>query len=92
MDYKVTPPEGSDSFECPESSNIYRAFYIKSDKTLVISFKDSKDSDHPKSAYEYHDVPEDIWNQFKSAPSKGQFARKAIVINPKYSGVKLWAI
>jgi len=48
------------------SSNIMSAGYDSGSETLEIEFKDG-------SVYQYYNVSEHLYEQFKAAPSKGQF-------------------
>jgi hypothetical protein len=50
----------------PESSNIAGFDYIKERQMLVVEFKNG-------GRYNYYDVPEIVFEQMKTAPSKGQF-------------------
>jgi hypothetical protein len=55
--------EWVDSFE---SSTILRFGYDKEGRSLTVEFKKS-------GSYRYFDVPEQIFQQMKQAPSKGSF-------------------
>ncbi len=72
----------------PQSSNVHSAIYMKDTQTLFVRFKDSKDSDTPKSAYGYKGVEEDTWKKMKRSESVGHFVRKEII--SKYDTEKLW--
>lgn len=48
------------------SSNIMSAGYDSASETMEIEFKDG-------AVYQYYNVHEHLYEQFKSAPSKGQF-------------------
>lgn len=48
------------------SSNVSRISYEESSSTLEIEFTNG-------SIYQYYDVGVNVWDDFKSAPSKGQF-------------------
>ncbi|WP_122670378.1 KTSC domain-containing protein [Pseudomonas viridiflava] len=48
------------------SSNIMSAGYDSASETMELEFKDG-------SVYQYYNVSEHLYEQFKSAPSKGQF-------------------
>ena len=48
------------------SSNIMSAGYDSASETMEIEFKDG-------AVYQYYNVNEHLYEQFKSAPSKGQF-------------------
>lgn len=63
-----------------ESSNIYQIGYESSTSTLEVEFKNRR-------VYQYFDVPEQIWKQFKMAESKGQFLHYNIKGNYRYSRV-----
>jgi len=49
-----------------KSSNIQAVGYVPKTSTLTVQFKGGK-------TYNYADVPEKIYNQFKSADSPGNF-------------------
>jgi hypothetical protein len=51
-----------------DSSNLYSIGYNRETSKLQIEFKDGK-------VYEYDDVPENVYDSFRRAESKGQFAR-----------------
>jgi hypothetical protein len=57
--------------ETPESSNIARFRYDEANQVLTIEFSHG-------GTYDYYDVPEHIFEQFKTAPSKGQFLSRSI--------------
>ena len=52
--------------ETPESSNITRIRYLSEQSILEIEFKKG-------FVYQYFDVPENVFEQLKSASSKGQY-------------------
>lgn len=49
-----------------ESSNIKEIGYDSTLETLRVMFKTGK-------SYDYQEVPDSVWQAFKSAPSKGKF-------------------
>jgi hypothetical protein len=53
-------------FETPDSSNIARIRYLSEQSILEIEFKKGL-------VYQYFDVPENVFEQLKSANSKGQY-------------------
>jgi hypothetical protein len=63
-----------------ESSNIYKIGYELSTYTLEVEFQN-------RSVYQYFDVPEQIWKQFKIAESKGKFLHDSIKGSYRYSRV-----
>jgi hypothetical protein len=52
--------------DTPESSNITRFGYENANRVLLVEF-------HDGAVYEYFDVPETVFEQMRSASSKGQF-------------------
>ncbi len=48
------------------SSNIISAGYDSASETMEIEFKDG-------AVYQYYNISEHLYEQFQSAPSKGQF-------------------
>lgn len=66
--------------ESPESSNITRFGYDQANQVVVVEFKNG-------SAYQYFDVPEQVFEQMKSAPSKGQFLAQVIKGTYRYARV-----
>jgi hypothetical protein len=57
--------------ETPESSNLVRFGYDAQNQVLTVEFKSG-------GTYNYFDVPEQIHEQMKAAPSKGQFLAQSI--------------
>jgi hypothetical protein len=57
--------------ECPESSTIIRCRYDGDAQILEVEFKSG-------TTYRYFDVPAPIFEQMKTAPSKGQFLAQTI--------------
>lgn len=57
--------------ESPESSNIARFGYDDATQVLFVEFKNG-------SVYHYFDVLESVFEQMKTAPSKGQFLARNI--------------
>lgn len=52
--------------DTPESSNIAKLVYNSETQTLEVTFKN-------ETIYLYFKVPEEIWDTFKHAESKGKF-------------------
>lgn len=48
------------------SSNVASIGYGVDEEILEVEF-------HSGAVYQYHDVPEDVWESFQTAPSKGRF-------------------
>lgn len=70
--------ETSDSFD---SSNITPPLrYENTTNTLEVTF-------HNGGTYHYFDVEEQVWNDFKTAESKGKFLHARIKGNFRYSKV-----
>lgn len=63
-----------------ESSNIAEIAYDASAQVLQVIF-------HNGSSYQYIDVPDHIWEQFKVAGSKGIFLNSSIKGQFRYSKV-----
>lgn len=63
-----------------ESSNIAEIAYDASAQVLQVIF-------HNGSSYQYFDVPDHIWEQFKVAGSKGIFLNSSIKGQFRYSKV-----
>lgn len=57
--------------DTPESSNITRFSYDEDGQILTVEFKNG-------GTYNYFDVPGVIFEQMKSAPSKGQFLAQSV--------------
>lgn len=53
------------------SSSVYKIGYEVSNSTLEVIF-------HNGGTYQYLDVPENVWEAFKSAESKGKFLAESI--------------
>lgn len=73
-----------DSFDSPESSTIASAFYDAMTRVLSVQFKRAKGK---LDRYDYADVPGELWAEFLSAESKGQFF--AARIRPLYTGTRI---
>ena len=63
-----------------DSSNVSKIGYENGTSTLQVEF-------HNGGIYEYFDVPENIWEEFKSAESKGQFLSQYIKGQYRYAKV-----
>lgn len=74
-----------DSHRFVNSSNVVSGIYDKITKIMWISFNSGQ--------YKYHDVPPEIWEGLKSAPSAGVYINAVIVgpdrKNPIYKGVRI---
>ncbi|MFA4987145.1 MAG: KTSC domain-containing protein [Candidatus Brocadiia bacterium] len=57
--------------ETPESSNISRFGYDEANQVLCVEFMNG-------SVYQYFDVPQSVFEQMKTAPSKGAFLAQNI--------------
>jgi hypothetical protein len=64
--------------ETPESSNIARFAYDEENNVLRVEFTSG-------GAYDYFDVPQQIFEGMKSASSKGQFLAQQIKGNYRYA-------
>lgn len=64
--------------ESPESSNISRFGHDDNSRVLYVEFKNG-------GVYQYFDVPEHVFEQMKSAPSKGQFLAQVIKGTYRYA-------
>ena len=67
-----------DWIDTPESSNISRFAYSLESLVLTVEFKNG-------GTYNYFDVPEIIFEQMKSASSKGQFLAQQIKGGYRYA-------
>lgn len=63
-----------------QSTTVQRISYEEKTSTLEVEF-------HNGSIYQYFDVPEQIWNAFKTADSKGQFIHQNLKGYYRYSRV-----
>ncbi len=64
--------------ETPESSNLLRFGYEATTQVLTVEFKNG-------GVYNYFDVPENVHEEMKAAPSKGQFLAKVIKTSFRYA-------
>ena len=64
--------------ESPESSNIARFGYDDANQVLFVEFKNG-------GVYQYFDVPQNVFEQMKTAPSKGQFLAQSIKGTYRYA-------
>lgn len=67
-----------DWVETPESSTIARFGYQETSQVLTVEFKSA-------GTYSYFDVPETVFEQMKTAPSKGQFLASNIKGTYRYA-------
>lgn len=68
------------SFESPESSTIGGANYDPDTQQLTVEFR------HRSQKYKYEGVKPDVWAEFVSSTSKGNFFSHRV--RPFYIGVK----
>jgi hypothetical protein len=66
--------------ETPDSSNIARFRYDEKAHVLTVEFKNG-------GTYNYYDVPQGVFEQMKSAPSKGGFLARSIKGAYRYARV-----
>jgi hypothetical protein len=66
--------------ETPESSNIARYRYDEKARVLTVEFKNG-------GTYNYYDVPQGVFEQMKTAPSKGEFLARNIKGAYRYARV-----
>jgi hypothetical protein len=64
--------------DSPESTNINRFGYDEANLVLFVEFKNG-------SVYQYFDVPEQLFEQMKSASSKGRFLAQMIKGTYRYA-------
>jgi hypothetical protein len=64
--------------ETPESSNVSGFGYNETSCILTVEFKSG-------SRYDYYDVPIQIYESMKEAPSKGQFLHYNVKGNYRYA-------
>ena len=62
------------------SSNVYKIGYEAANSTLEVIF-------HNGGTYQYFDVPQNIWEAFKAAESKGKFLAESIKGQFRYAKV-----
>jgi hypothetical protein len=62
----------------PESSNIAGFDYVEKTGVLIVEFKNG-------GRYSYYDVPQAVFEQMKSAPSKGQFLAQHVKGTYRYA-------
>ena len=67
-----------DWIDTPESSNISRFAYSLDSQVLTVEFKNG-------GTYNYFDIPEIVFEQMKSASSKGQFLAQQIKVSYRYA-------
>ena len=67
-----------DWIDTPESSNVSRFAYNSESQVLTVEFKNG-------GTYNYFDVPEIVFEQIKSASSKGQFLAQQIKGSYRYA-------
>ena len=66
--------------ETPDSSNIARYKYDDKARVLTVEFKNG-------GTYNYYDVPQGVFEQMKTAPSKGEFLARNIKGAYRYARV-----
>ena len=64
--------------ESPESSNITRFGYDETNQVLFVEFNNG-------SVYQYFDVTQIVFEQMKTAPSKGRFLAQNIKGTHRYA-------
>jgi hypothetical protein len=64
--------------ESPESSNVARFKYDDTNRVLLVEFKSG-------GAYQYFDIPEALFEQMRTAASKGKFLAQNIKGKYRYS-------
>lgn len=64
--------------ESPESSNITRFGYDEANQVLYVEFNNG-------SIYQYFDVTQSVFEQMKTAPSKGRFLAQNIKGTYRYA-------
>ena len=64
--------------ETPDSSNLARYKYDDKARVLTVEFKNG-------GSYNYYDVPQGVFEQMKSASSKGQFLAQNIKNTYRYA-------
>lgn len=64
--------------DTPESSNIVRFGYDDTSRVLKVEFKNG-------GVYDYFDVPDQVFNNMKNAPSKGQFLAQQVKGTYRYA-------
>ncbi len=69
-----------DWIDTPESSNIARFGYDETSQILTVEFKSG-------GMYNYYDVQETVFEQMKSASSKGQFLAMNIKGTYRYARI-----
>ncbi len=62
------------------SSNVARISYDADNATLEVEF-------HNGSIYQYYEVSQNVWDDFKVAPSKGQFIHQYLKGKYRYARV-----
>ncbi len=67
-----------DCTETPESSNISQFCYDADNSTLIVTFKNG-------STYNYYDVPNNIYEGMKGAPSKGSYLAQYVKGHYRYA-------
>lgn len=60
-----------------DSSNLYKALYLRENKIMYVFFKKG-------GVYSYYNVDSDIYNEFETADSQGEFFTKNMKMNSKY--------
>lgn len=62
------------------SSNVARISYDSSSSTLEVEFLNG-------SVYQYYSVPQNVWEDFKSAGSKGQYIHQYLKGQYRYARI-----
>lgn len=64
--------------DTPESSNIVRFGYDDGNRILKVEFRNG-------SVYDYFDIPDQVFNGMRNAPSKGQYLAQQVKGNFRYA-------
>jgi hypothetical protein len=67
-----------DWIDTPQSSNVARFGYDEETRVLKVEFKNG-------AVYDYYDLPEQVFNGMKSAPSVGQYLAQQIKGSYRYA-------
>jgi len=70
----------TDWIDSPESSNIARFGYDETNQVLFVEFTNG-------NVYQYFDVPNTVFEQMKTAPSKGSFLAQGVKGTYRYARV-----
>ena len=62
----------------PQSSNVARFAYEESNQVLKVEFKNG-------TVYDYYDIPDNVFQGMKSAPSAGQYLAQNVKSRFRYA-------